>query len=233
MVPVPGDGTADGGGDRQLGPCLVEGMGEQGLIASLNAWGAARDREVLELKINLGATQEKVSVAFDQAKEALFMIVSDFRGEAETLRRQGQYEAAQSIARLEQVVLEARTKFDAQDVRFSDGLNELAQRLLAVDAWAQAEPARVAAIVQAAPAPPWLSSPGGTPITYFPPGPGMRPMPASPPPRASRPQDPWTMQSPTAGGPTTMQAPAPTLDPWAAGGRRRQRRVPIPEGDAH
>jgi hypothetical protein len=25
------------------------------------------------------------------------------------------------------------------------------------------------------------------------------------------------MQSPTAGGPTTMQAPAPTLDPWAAG----------------
>ena len=170
-----------------LGPCLFEGMGEQSLLSTLNAWGTARDREMLELKANLGATQVGVSSAFDQAKEALFAIVTSFRAEAGTMRQQGQYEAAQSIARLERVVGEASTKFDAQDARFAEGLNELARRLLAVDAWAQAEPARVAAIVQAAPAPPMgPTSPGGTPITYFPPQPGMRPSPATPP-RAQRP----------------------------------------------
>ena len=54
-----------------MGPCLFEGMGEQSLIATLNAWGIARDREMLELKTNLGATQVGVSSAFDQAKETL------------------------------------------------------------------------------------------------------------------------------------------------------------------
>ncbi len=173
-----------------LGPCLFVGMGEASMVERMNAWGVARDQEALDLKSNLAATQVVVSTAFDQAKETLHDIVVDFRAEAETMRQHGQYEAAQSVARLEQVVAEARTRFDAQDGRFSDGLNELAQRLQAVDAWAQAEPARVAAIVQAAPAPPWLpTSPGGTPITYFPTQPGMRPAPASPSTRAPQPQD--------------------------------------------
>ena len=195
-----------------LGPCLYESMGEQALIAALNAWGAARDRELVELRTDLSATQVGVSTAFDQAKEALLAIVTNFRGEAATMRQQHQYEAAQSVARLEQVVVEARTKFAAQDARFTDDLNELARRLLAVDAWAQAEPARVAAIVQAAPAPPMATSPGGTPVTYFPPAPGMRPTPATP----QRTADPWaTFQSPGAAPAAADQAP--TLDPWAAG----------------
>ncbi len=45
-----------GGTQTFLGPCLVEGMGEASLIAALKAWGAARDREVLDLKANLLAT---------------------------------------------------------------------------------------------------------------------------------------------------------------------------------
>ncbi len=56
------------------------------------------------------------------------------------MRQQGQYEAAQSVARLEQVIGEARAKFDVQDARFAAGLNELAQRLQDVDAWAPREP---------------------------------------------------------------------------------------------
>ena len=104
------------------------------MVACLNAWGIARDSELFDLKANLSATQVGVASAFDQAKEALLAIVTDFRAEAGTMRQQGQFEAAQSIARLEQVVGEARTKFDVQDMRFADGLSELAQRFQAVDA---------------------------------------------------------------------------------------------------
>ncbi len=60
-------------------------------------------------------------------------------------------EATQSLSRLELVVGEARARFDTQDALVAGGLRELAQRLQAVDAWAQAEPARVAALVHAAP----------------------------------------------------------------------------------
>ncbi len=211
-------------GQTFLGPGLTVGMGEASMVPCLNAWGAARDSELLDLKANLSATQVGVSSAsFDQAKETLLAIVTDFRAEAGTMRQQGQYEAAQSVARLELVVGEARAKFDVQDVRFADGLSELAQRFQAVDAWAQAEPARVAAIVQAAPAPPWLpTSPGGT--TYFPLQPDMRPAPASPPPRAQQPQDPWaTFQSPAA---------APALDPWATGHAAQAAQEP-PGGPRH
>ncbi len=90
------------------------------------------------------------------------------------MRQNSQYEAAQSVARLELVVGEARMRFDAQDGRFAEGLNELARRLVAVDAGAQAEPARVAAMVQAAPAQPRAvpTSPGGTPSTFSP-SPGL------------------------------------------------------------
>jgi len=197
--------AADGG--PMLGPCLVEGMGEPGLIAALNAWGAARDREVREMKASLTATQVGVFDAFDQAKEALLTIVGDFRGEAEMLRQQDQYEAAQSIARLEQVVTQARLRFDAQDSRFTEGLNALAQRLQAVDAWAQAEPTRVAAAVVQA----WPTSPGGTPLTYYvPPAPGMRPAPSTPP----RAAGPW-LQPPGAAQ-AAAQTAAPAQDPWAA-----------------
>ncbi len=131
-----GSGTYTGG--TALGPCLVEGMGESALIANLNAWGSARDQELLDLRAGLGVTQVGVSAAFEQAKEALLSIVASFRGEAETLRQHGQYEAAQSVARLELVAREARTQFDAQDVRFADCLAELARRLSVVDAWAPA-----------------------------------------------------------------------------------------------
>ena len=40
-------------GSVMLGPCLFEGMGEPSLISTLNAWGTARDREMLELKTHL------------------------------------------------------------------------------------------------------------------------------------------------------------------------------------
>ncbi len=145
-----------------IGPCLFEGMGEASLVERLNAWGIARDREMLDLKANLSLTQVGVSSAFDQAKEALLTIVSNFRAEAEATRQQGHYEAAQSVARLEQVVAEARTRFDAQDGRFSDGLGELAQRLQAVDAWAQAEPARVAVATRTQGRCALISAPGAT-----------------------------------------------------------------------
>jgi hypothetical protein len=212
MIPVPGEGTeaaraagTAGGGGPALGPLLFVDMGETALIAALNAWGAARDREVLELKINLGVTQEKVSAAFEQARDTLLQMIVDFRGEAEMQRAQGQYAAGQSIARLEQVVTEARTRFDAQDSRFSEGLSELARRQQAVETWAQGEPTRIAAIVQATPAPP--RSPGGTPLTFYP-SPSPAQAPATPTPRAEQPQ-------PTA-SPAAAQAAAPVLDAWAA-----------------
>ncbi len=113
---------------------------------------------MLTLRADLTDTQVGVSGASGQAQEALLVIVASFRTEAETMRQQTSFEAQQSVARLEQVVAQARAKFDEQDSRFTAGLQELGQRLQAADAWAQAEPARLAAAVQSAP-PPWLSAP--------------------------------------------------------------------------
>ncbi len=141
-------------------------------VAAVNTWGAARDSELIQLRLvvaahagelgqlrgDVGLTQTVVASAFEQAKAALQAIVDNFRVEAAKLRYDGEVEATQSLSRLELVVGEARARFDTQDVRFADGLRELAQRFQAVDTWAQAEPARVAAIVQAAPAPPWGAS---------------------------------------------------------------------------
>ncbi len=139
------------------------------LLAALHAWGSARDCELLGFEIDLSATQVGVSSAFDQAKETLLAIVTNFRADAETMRQQGYYEAAQSVARLGQVIGEARAKFDAQDGLIAGGLRELAQRLQAVDAWARAEPARVAALVEAAPTQQrWRRSPGGTTLPPVP-----------------------------------------------------------------
>ena len=88
---VPAGGTQTfmpaGGTQTQVGPCLYEGMGEPSLIATLNAWGSARDRELLGLKADLGATQVGVSTAFEQAQETLLAIVAAFRAEAETMRQ--------------------------------------------------------------------------------------------------------------------------------------------------
>ncbi len=108
------DGTLvpAGGTQMQMGPCLVEGMGEANMVAALNSWGTARDYELGQLKSDLGATQAVVSAAFDQAKDALFAIVADFRVEAASLRHDGQVDAAQSLSRLELVVSEARARFD-------------------------------------------------------------------------------------------------------------------------
>ena len=87
-----------------LGPGLTAGMGEASLVAALNAWGTARDQDLLDLKADLSATQVGVSGAFSQAQETLQSIVTNFRDEAETMRQHSQHEAAQSLARLELVV---------------------------------------------------------------------------------------------------------------------------------
>jgi hypothetical protein len=146
-------------------------MGEAALIVALNAWSSAKDRDILTLRTDLLATQVGVSGAFTQAQEAVQHIVDAFRDEAHAMRQTTFYEAQQSVSRLELVVAEARSKFDEQDARFTAGLVELAGRLQSADAWAQAEPARVAALMQAAPvpavpawmlAPPsWLTAPPG------------------------------------------------------------------------
>jgi hypothetical protein len=147
-----------------LGPCLYVQMGETALMSALNAWGSERDRELRALRADLSATQAGVAAAFDQAQAGVSAtlqgIIEAFRAEMEVSRQQAWYEAQQSVARLEMVVTEARARFGEQDARFATGLAELAQRLQAADAWAQAEPTRVAAMVHAAPAaPPWLSAP--------------------------------------------------------------------------
>ena len=75
-----------GGTQTQMGPCLVEGMGEAGMVAALKARGGRRDQEVVDLGATLGFAKGGVSAAFEQAKEALLAIVASFRGEAENLR---------------------------------------------------------------------------------------------------------------------------------------------------
>ena len=102
-----------------LGPCLYVGMGETSMVEQLNAWGIARDGDMLDLRANLGNTQTVLAAAFDQARSALNAIVDGFRTEAEVMRQQTQNEAAQGLARLEHVVAAARQRFDAQDMRFT------------------------------------------------------------------------------------------------------------------
>ena len=125
LAATPAGGVTQG----RLGPCLFVGMGEASMVEQMNSWGAARDQETLDLRSNLAATQVVVSTAFDQAKETLYAIVVDFRAEAETMRQHGQYEASQSVARLELLVAEALARFDAHDVRSTDGLTDLFRRL--------------------------------------------------------------------------------------------------------
>ncbi len=153
----PAPGYAAGAGPT-LGPRLSADMTTETVIAHLNEWGAARDQELIELRAGLGRTQAVTAEAFEQAKTTLFAIISDSQEAAEALRLSGQYEATQSVARLELVVAEARAAFGAQDLRFTAGLTEVAR---VVDTWAQAEPARVAAIVRATPP----SDPGASDVS--------------------------------------------------------------------
>jgi hypothetical protein len=143
-------GGAPPGVPVALGPDLWEDMGEQAFVGALNAWGSDMHREVVALRTDLSATQVSVSGAFVQAQEAVRELVAQFRIEVLAMRQTTMYEAQQSLSRLEHVVEEARARFGEQDARFSSGLGELAHRLQDADAWAQAEPARVAAIVHAA-----------------------------------------------------------------------------------
>mgnify|MGYP000293915451 CR=1 FL=1 len=205
--------AAGAGTTGRVGPCLAVGMGEAATVAALNSWGATRDSELIQLRLvvaahagelaqlrgDLGTTQAVVASAFEQAKAALQAIVDNFRVEAAKLRYDAQVEATQSLSRLELVVGEARARFDTQDVLVANGLSELAQRLQAVDAWAQAEPARVAALVEAAPTQQrWRRSPGG--VTTPPPVP-------STPQQAQQRDGSWDAYA-------AAQGPAPP-DAWA------------------
>ena len=86
--PVPTGMTQTRG---MLGPGLTVGMGESSMVAALNAWGTARDQDLLSLKADLSATQVGISGAFSQAQETLQSIVSDFRDEAEGMRQLSQF----------------------------------------------------------------------------------------------------------------------------------------------
>ncbi len=168
--------TRPAGGTRTLGPGLVAGMPEAEIVDRLNGWGIARDSDMRDLTGDLVQTQAVVTAIFEQARATLMGIVVDFRGEAEALRQHSLYEASQSVGRLELVVNEARGRFDLQEARFTRDLGELHQRQQAFEVWVQAEPARVAAFVQAAPAPSAVlgrteMSPGGTVSFYPSPGP--------------------------------------------------------------
>jgi hypothetical protein len=168
-------------------------------------------REVLALRSDLGATQAAVSGAFVEAEASVRQLVTAFRIEVVAMRQTTALEAQASLARLGQVVEEARARFDTQDARFTTGLAELAQRMQAVDTWAQAEPSRIAAAVQAVPAP-WLGT--------------ARPGSATPPPRAAplgAPDSPHLvigaglLTSPAWAGRAAMSPAAGSWDTYAAG----------------
>ena len=89
---------------RGVGPGLTTDMGPDATVAALNAWGSARDRELVQLRADLGNTQVVVASAFEQAKETLQAIVANFRVEAATLRSSRAVEATQSLSRPQQVL---------------------------------------------------------------------------------------------------------------------------------
>ena len=55
-------------GQAVFGPCLYEHMGEAALMATLIAWGSARDREAEAPRADLAATQAVVEMTCDQAQ---------------------------------------------------------------------------------------------------------------------------------------------------------------------
>jgi hypothetical protein len=199
-------------GQAVLGPGLVAGMTEPALMAALNAWGGAMHGEVLALRADLGSTQAAVAGAFGQAEATVRDIVTAFQAEVVAMRQTTLYEAQASLNRLEVVVSEAKTRFGEQDARFTAGLAQLSQRLQEADTWAQGEHGRVAAVVNAAPAPApapdWFGSPPALPST-----PLLRP--AQPqPPQQPQPQP----QQPQQQLPQEMHPPgmSPAWAAWAA-----------------
>ena len=70
-----------------VGPCLYDEMSEPQLVAALNAWGSARDREAQQLRVDLTATQHGVSGAFLQAQAAVQEPVASFRVEVVAMRQ--------------------------------------------------------------------------------------------------------------------------------------------------
>ncbi len=187
-------------GQAVLGPGLSADMGEPALVAALNAWGGAMHGEVLALRADLGSTQAAVAGAFGQAETTVRDIVTAFQAEVVAMRQTTLYEAQASLNRLEVVVSEAKARFGEQDTRFTAGLAELAQRLQEADTWAQGEPGRVAAVVNAVPVPEWLRAVRGSPP----------PVPSTPLPRAAQPQppqQPQQQQQPQPQLPQEMQPP--------------------------
>ena len=153
-----------------MGPGLAVGMTQAEVYDRLNGWGIARDGELRDLTDNLVQTQSIVSATFEQARAALMGIVVDFRAEAEAMRQSSYTEASAGLARLERVVAEARTRFDAQEASFTQGLIELGRRQQVVETFVQVAPAQPATL------PPTLEpravmSPGGTVHTFYPGGP--------------------------------------------------------------
>ncbi len=191
-----------------MGPGLVVGMSEAEVFDRLNGWGIARDGELVDLRSIIANTQTVVGTMFAEARGTIMTIVHDFRLEAETTRNHSAYEATQTLARLEQVVSEARARFDAQDARVSQDLGELAQRVAAVPPQA--------AVFQAAPAPAVVTSPGGT-VRFFPGGPvaGMVLQPAAME-GFTTPQRPTQQQQQQQQQVPPMPAATPAFDAWAA-----------------
>ncbi len=219
---------ASAGAPRVMGPGLVVGMPEAEVVERLNGWGIARDGALQDLTEEVVRTQAVVASTFEQARAALLGIVEAFRNEAETMRQHSIYEATQSVSRLEYVVSEARDRFDLQEARFTRDLGELGLRQQAFEAWAQAEPARVAAFVQAAPAPTaaaqqrMATSPGGT-VTFYP-SPGPAGGANVPPPLAA-----CGFTTPPQRQPTQPDA---AWSAWAAGRQGQPPPPPPPQFDA-
>ncbi len=194
-------------------------MGDAEVFERLNAWGIARDGELLDVRSGLANTQAAVGATFAEARGTLLQIVHDFRLEAETMRNHGAYEAAQSLARLNQVVAEARARFDAQDARVTQDLNDLAQRVAAQQQHLQQQQQQTQPPFVAAPAPQLVTSPGGT-VRFYPGGPEagtvMPPAPAAgytTPQRPTQQQQQQQQQQPAHLTTTTHDA----WGPWAAG----------------
>jgi hypothetical protein len=211
-------GGASASGRSHLGPGLAPGMSDTDVFDRLNAWGIARDGDLRDLASNLARTQDIVSANFEQARATLVGIIEAFRTEAEVMRQDSQHEAARGVARLEQVVLEARGRFEVQEAGFMVSLAELAQRQRRTEALLQAAPAALA------PAPPptqprTVVSPGGT-HTFYPGGPAdgvQHDGGFTTPPRAPPQQPGGPAQLPRPMGPMSGLGLDPAWGPWAAG----------------
>ena len=222
------------GGTRALGPGLAPGMNDAEVFERLNAWGIARDGELLDLRANLAQTQTVVAATFEQARDTLLSSVVDFRTEADTMRQHSLYEATQNLSRLEQVVTEARHRFDAQGARFAQDVGELDRRQQAVETFVRAAPAPTM-LPQVLPQ--VVTSPGGTSHTFYPGGPagGVQQPPApttsgyTTPPQRPAQHDawgPWAAGRGVSPQGQPSQRQQPQFDAWAGAARAAQQQPP-------